>query len=87
MSTVEDVVRAYEAIGKAELHYREVLRSALAVRGAQRQIADALGVTREKLRQDALTDEEREAVRVADAQRKTDLRERAKGSAPTAAQK
>lgn len=78
---VQEVIKAYEAIGKAEQRYQALLRAALATRGNQARIAEALGVTREKLRQDAMTEEERQAVREADAQRKTAIRQRAKAAA------
>lgn len=77
---VEEVIKAYRAIGKAEERYRQLLRTALAERGNQARIAEALGVTREKLRQDAMTEEERQAVREADAQRKAAIRQRAKAA-------
>ena len=75
---VQEVIKAYNAIGQAEQRYRQLLRAALAERGNQVRIAEALGVTREKLRQDAMTDDERQAVRGADAKRKAAIRERAK---------
>jgi DNA-binding phage protein len=78
MTTVDEVVAAHAAIGEAQERYRELLREALKERGNQARIAEELGVTREKLRQDAMTDEEREAVRVADAARKAQTRELAK---------
>lgn len=77
MSTVPEVVEAWKAIEHAEAHYREVLRAALPVRGAQTQLVAALGRSREQLRQDAMTDAEREAIRHADAERKRRLREAA----------
>lgn len=84
MATIEDVVQAHAEITRAEQRYRELLREALDIRGAQTAIAEALGVTREKVRQDAMTEAEREVLRVSDAKRKADLRNRAKGSAPMA---
>lgn len=80
MTTAEEVIEAYRAIGEAEQRYRELLRDAMHDRGNQARIARELGVTREKLRVDALTDEERQAVREADAKRKAELRQRAKGA-------
>lgn len=77
---VQEVIKAYRAIGKAEERYRQLLRAALAERGNQARIAEALDVTREKLRQDAMTEEERQAVREADAQRKAAIRQRAKAA-------
>ena len=77
---VQEVIKAYQAIGKAEQRYQTLLRTALATRGNQARIAEALGVTREKLRQDAMSEGEREEVRAADAKRKAALRERAKQS-------
>lgn len=75
---VEEVIKAYRAISEAEEHYRQLLRDALQVRGTQARLVEALGVTREKLRQDAMTEEERQAVREADAKRKAGIRQRAK---------
>lgn len=78
MATTEDVIRAHAAIAQAQERYRVTLREALQERGAQARIAQALGVTREKLRQDAMTEVEREEVRAADAARKAEVRQKAK---------
>lgn len=80
MATVEEVIKAHADIGKAQERYRLLLREATQERGAQTRIAEALGVTRETLRQDAMTDDERQAVRDADARRKAELRQRAKAA-------
>ena len=77
---VEQVIKAYGEIGKAEERYRKLLREALGVRGNQARIAAGLGVAREKLRQDAMTEQERQAVREADAARKAAIRQRAKAA-------
>ncbi len=78
VATLQKVIKAYEAIAAAEARYREVLREARAAGVEQVDIAAALGVTREKLRIDEMTDEEREALRERDRLRKADLRQRAR---------
>jgi hypothetical protein len=87
MTDLKQVIKAHEAITAAEERYREKLRAALDAGVPQIEISKALGVTREKVRQDAMTDEERERLRRADAERKADLRQRARGSAPMAESK
>ncbi len=80
MATLKQVIKAHRAIAAATEHYRELLRDALASGVPQVEIARELGVTRETLRKDALTDEKRQAIREADAARKARLRERAKAA-------
>lgn len=76
MPSVDDVVAAYEGIEKAWEHYRTTLRECLAegtaegVAGRQAEISRRLSRTREMLRRDAMTDEQREALRIAEAERK-----------------
>lgn len=82
MATVEDVIKAHAEIAKAEARYRDVLREALKVRGTQARLVEALGVTREKLRQDSLPESDREKVREADARRKAAIRDRARANQP-----
>lgn len=74
MVTLKDIVEAHRAITEARERYRELLRAGLADGVTQSQIARALDVTRETVRRDALPDDQREALRRADAERK---RERA----------
>lgn len=78
MTTVPEVVEAWAAYQAAEEHYRTTLKAALTVRGNQTKLAVALNRSREILRQDAMTDEERAAIRAADAERKRRLREAAR---------
>lgn len=79
---VDDVVEAFNAIDKAWQGYRATLRACLAegaaegVAGRQAEISRRLDRTREMLRRDAMTDEQREALRLAEAERK---RRRKKG--------
>lgn len=78
VTTLKQVTRAYEAIRQAEQRYRETLREALAAGVKQAEIAKELGVTREKLRQDAMPEEKIAELRNADAKRKAELRARAR---------
>lgn len=76
MPSVDDVVKAYEAIEKAWEHYRQTLRACLeegsaeGKSGRQAEISRRIGRTREALRQDAMTTEQREAIRQAEAERR-----------------
>jgi hypothetical protein len=76
MPSVNDVVNAYEAIEKAWEHYRQTLRacieegSAEGKTGRQAEISQRIGRTREALRQDAMTAEQRKALREAEAARR-----------------
>ncbi len=76
MATEDEVVEAFENIERAWEHYRTTLRSYLAegvaegVSGRQASISKRLNRTREMLRRDAMTDEQREALRHAEAERK-----------------
>lgn len=76
MPSVDDVVEAFEGIEKAWENYRTTLRAALAegeaegIAGRQARISERLGRTREMLRRDAMTFEQREALRIAEAERK-----------------
>lgn len=59
--SVDDVVEAFEGIEKARENYRATLRASLAegIVGRQAEIARRLNRTREMLRRDAMTDEQR----------------------------
>jgi hypothetical protein len=76
MATEDEVVEAFNAIDKAWENYRATLRSYLAeglaegASGRQASISRRLGRTREMLRRDAMTDEQREQLRIAEAERK-----------------
>jgi len=75
--TAADVIEAWQAAKLAEDHYRDVLREAVKVRGTQAELITALNRSRETLRFDAMTDEQQEAARQADLDRKARRRERA----------
>lgn len=76
MPSVDDVVNAYNAIEEAWENYRKTLRacieegSAEGRTGRQAEISRRIGRTREALRQDAMTNEERAALRQAEAERR-----------------
>jgi len=70
MATVGEVVAAYRRIGEAEERYRAVLRRALEGGTTQAELAQALGLSREKLRQDAMPAEERARIQQANTERK-----------------
>lgn len=75
-----EIVAAWEAIEAAVEHYRAVLREALAAGVPQGDIAEALDRTREMIRQDAMTDEQRAEMRRAAAERQQRRRGKAPGS-------
>ena len=77
---MQDVIEAWDAIGQAEERYRETVRAAIAGGVPQVRIAEAIGRTREMIRRDAMSDEQREALKRAEADR---LRKRRTGE-PTA---
>ena len=76
VTSVDDVVTAYSKIEQAWEQYRATLRECLAegeaegVQGRQAEISRRLGRTREAIRQDAMTDEDRERLRKAEADRR-----------------
>jgi hypothetical protein len=76
MPSVDDVVAAWEGIEKAWEHYRETLRACIAEgteegrSGRQAEISRRIDRTREMLRRDAMTPEQREALRIAEMERK-----------------
>jgi hypothetical protein len=68
---LNEIKQAYAAIDKAEQHYRAVLRKHLKAGTVQQvDVATALKRTREMIRRDAMTEEERDRLRLADAERK-----------------
>lgn len=84
MSKLNEIIEAYGAIEAAERHYREILREALNNNEVQQiDVATALKRTRETIRQDAMTDEQREEFRRADAARKRRRRQAAAKGATT----
>ena len=66
---MQDVIEAWNEISRAEERYRETLRAAIADGTPQVAISKALDRTREMLRRDAMTDEQREELRKAEAER------------------
>ncbi|MEV1315445.1 hypothetical protein AB0J14_05090 [Micromonospora arborensis] len=69
MTNLQDVIDAWNDITRAEERYRETLRAAIADGVPQVKIAAAIDRTREMLRRDAMTDEQREAFKKAEAER------------------
>jgi hypothetical protein len=69
VTNLQDVIDAYEAIAAAEERYRETVRAAIADGVPQVQIAKALNRTREMIRRDAMTDEQRDALRRSESDR------------------
>lgn len=75
MSKLNEIIEAWNAIDAAERHYRETLRTYLASGEVQQvDVARELGRTREMIRRDAMTEDQREEIRRADAERKRQLR-------------
>jgi hypothetical protein len=75
VSKLNEIIDAWNAIDEAERHYREILRKYLASGDVQQvDVARELGRTREMIRRDAMTEEQREEIRKADAERKRQLR-------------
>jgi len=76
MPSVDDVVEAFDAINKAWENYRATLRACIQEgeaegrSGRQAEISRRLDRTRETLRQDAMTNEERAELRRAEAKRR-----------------
>lgn len=75
MRPLEEIEQAFHAIEAAEQHYRHVLRKHLAA-GAVRQVdvAKRLDRTREMIRRDAMTEEQRDELRRADVERRRNPR-------------
>lgn len=76
MPSVDEVVNAFNEIERAWERYRETLRACLKEgedegrSGRQAEISRRIGRSREILRQDAMTDEEREQIRQREASRR-----------------
>ena len=66
---MQDVIEAFAAIEAARERYRETVRAALSDGVTQTEIAKALDRTREMIRRDAMTDEQREALKKAETER------------------
>ena len=66
---MQDVIEAFNAIEAARERYRETVRAAISDGVTQTQIAKALDRTREMIRRDAMTDEQREVLRKAETER------------------
>lgn len=76
MPSVDDVVTAYRAIDDAWDNYRRTLRACLQEgadegrTGRQAELVRRINRTREMLRRDAMTDEQREALKETEKERK-----------------
>lgn len=66
---MQDVIDAWNDIARAEERYRETLRAAIADGVPQVAISKAIDRTREMLRRDAMTDEQRAEFNRAEAER------------------
>ncbi len=72
---LDEIVQAFHAIDAAERRYREILRMHLKAKTVQQvEVSKALNRTREMIRRDAMTDEERAELRRAESERKRALR-------------
>ena len=80
---MQDVIDAYAEIRRAEERYRQTVREALAGGTRQAEIAKALNLTRETIRRDAMSDEQRESLRKAETERLRKRREQLKGTLST----
>lgn len=84
MTTIDEavapVVAAFQKIEEAERNYRTALRTAIAEgpQGTQAEIGRRINRNRETLRQDALSEEERTALREKEVERQRARREAAK---------
>lgn len=65
VTTIDEIVDAYRGIEAAERHYRELLRAGIAEKINQTELARRLDRSREKIRQDAMSDEDRDQIRAA----------------------
>lgn len=80
MTTIDDVVAAYQGIEEAEVNYRATLRQALAEGTVtQAELSRRLGRNRDSLRQDAMPEEERKKLREKEVERQRARRKAAKG--------
>lgn len=77
-AAVAKVKASFAAITAATAQYEEDLRAAYAVGVKRGRFVKELGRSPEALRQDAMPEVERAAVRLADAERKRKVREAAK---------
>lgn len=75
VTNLQDVIEAYREISRAEERYRETLRAAIAEGVTQTAISRALDRTREMIRQDAMSEEQRAEMRRAAANRQQRRRE------------
>lgn len=71
---MQDVIDAWQEIARAEERYRELLRKALADGVQQVQVAKALDRTRESIRRDAMSEQQRAEFKAAEAERLRKLR-------------
>ncbi len=69
VTTLQDVIDAFAAIEAARERYRETVRAAIADGVSQSEIARRLDRTREMIRRDAMTDEQRAALAATERER------------------
>ncbi|WP_018812422.1 hypothetical protein [Salinispora cortesiana] len=69
MTNLQDVIDAWNDIARAEERYRETLRAAISDGVPQVAISKAIDRTREMLRRDAMTDDQRAEFNKAEAER------------------
>lgn len=79
VTNLQDVINAYDEIKRAEERYRETVRAALSDGVPQVAIAKALDRTREMIRRDAMTDEQRAELKAAEGERLRKRREALQG--------
>lgn len=78
VTELQDVINAYQEISRAEERYRAAVRAAIADGVPQVAIAKALDRTREMIRRDAMTEEQRDELRRAEGERLRKRREQLK---------
>lgn len=72
---MQDVIEAWQDIARAEERYRETVRAAIADGVTQVAISKALDRTREMIRRDAMTDEQRQELHRVESERLRKRRE------------
>jgi hypothetical protein len=83
VTSLEEIVKAWNAIGDAERQYRAILREALTSGDVQQvEVSRALERTREMIRRDAMTDEQRAELRRAETERRRASRATATKATP-----
>jgi len=75
VTNLQDVIEAWQDIARAEERYRETVRAAIADGVTQVAISKALDRTREMIRRDAMTDEQRQELHRVESERLRKRRE------------